>query len=349
MHMQKTVAEIANFIGGEVVGDSNLVITGLAGIKEAQQGDLTFVANSKYFPLIKTTKASAVITPLDLKIDGPSLIRIDNPSLAFTKIGSLIFNFDQKAFEGIHPTAIISPGAKIGHNVNIGPYAVIEKNVFIGDRTTIYSGCYVGASTSIGKDCLLYPNITLRERISLGDRVIVHSGTVIGSDGFGFVHSDGQHVKIPQLGTVVIQDDVEIGANVTIDRARFDKTLIGKGTKIDNLVQIAHNVRIGEHCIIISQVGISGSTIIEDNVTLAGQAGLAGHLTIGEGAIVASQAGVTHSVPPKTIVSGYPAKPHAQAKRVNACVQRLPKYIKLINELKQKIEKLEDEINKNNS
>ncbi|MFA5088025.1 MAG: UDP-3-O-(3-hydroxymyristoyl)glucosamine N-acyltransferase [Candidatus Omnitrophota bacterium] len=340
--MQKTLAEIAKLIDGEVVGDKDIVIKGICGIREAEPGDLTFVAHPKYFSQVEETKASAVIIPKGVEVFGKPIIRVANPSLAFTKAVSLFR--DDKNFHprGIHPLSIIATDAVIGKNVSVGPYTVVESNARIGDNTIIYSGCFIGQETVIGRDCLFYPNLTIRERISIGDRVIIHSGTVIGSDGFGFVDVNGEKTKIPQVGTVVIEDDVEIGANVTVDRARFDKTFIGHGTKIDNLVQIAHNVIIKENCLIVSQAGISGSTRIERDATLAGQAGIAGHLTIGEGAIVAAQAGVTKSVLPRTIVSGYPAKPHAEAKRTNAHVQRLGQYVQIIYELRDKVQELEN-------
>lgn len=340
--MQKTLDEIAKLIEGDVVGDANLVITGLSGIKEAKEGDLTFVSDPKYFPLIEKTKASAIITPRELEVSGPPVIRTDNPSLAFAKIASCVVNDDMHRFEGIHETAVVADDARLGKNVSIGPCTVIESEARIGDNTIIYGGCFVGHHTGIGQGCFIYPNCTIREKILIGNQVIIHSGVVIGSDGFGFVNVKGIQEKIPQIGTVEIKDNVEIGANVTIDRARFDKTFIGEGTKIDNLVQIAHNVRIGKHCIICAQVGISGSTIVEDNVVLAGQVGLAGHLTVGEGAIVASGSGVPSSIPPHEMYWGFPAKPHRHAKRVNACVQRLPKYVKTIHELKKKVEDLEE-------
>ena len=344
--MQKTLGEIADFIGGEVVGNDDLVITGLSGIKEAKEGELTFIANSKYFSFAEQTKASAIIIPLDVKVEGKSVVRVENPSLAFSKIAAVIMEEQAHRIQGIHETALINSDVKIGTNVAVGAYAVIEKGVNIGDNTVISSGCFVGSQTTIGSDCLIYPNVTIRERISIGDRVIIHSGTVVGSDGFGFVDVKGVHEKIPQIGKVVIQDDVEIGANVAIDRARFAETFIGRGTKIDNLVQIAHNVKIGEDCLIVSQVGISGSTTIGDRVILAGQVGVAGHLTIGEGVVVASKSGVPSSIPPNTMVWGNPAKPHMQAKRVNASVQRLPLYIKMINDLKKKVEELEQKFKK---
>lgn len=345
--MKKTLGEIARFIKGEIVGDANLVITGVCGIKEAQEGDIAFVANQKYFPLTAQTRASAIITPKDMKVAGKSVILADNPSLAFTNVISLFMQEQVKPLKGIHKTAVIADDAVIEKDVSIGPYAVIDSKARVGANTTIYSGCFIGQRTTIGQDCLIYPNVTIRERAAIGNHVVIHSGAVIGADGFGFVNVDGVQEKIPQVGTVVIEDHVEIGANVTIDRARFDKTFIGRGTKIDNLVQIAHNVSIGRNCIIVSQVGISGSVTIGDGVILAGQVGVAGHLTIGEGAIVTAKSGVSKSIPAKTIVWGIPAKPHHHAKRANAAFQRLPEYVKIISELKRRVEELESRLKKN--
>ncbi len=346
--MRKTLTEIAKLVEGEIVGDGKLVITGLCGIKEAKVGDLTFVANPKYFPLVEKTNASAIIAPRGIRAEGKSLIVADNPSLAFAKLTSLVVNKETHQQKGIHKTALINKTAKIGKNVSVGPYAVIEAGVKIGDNSHIHSGVFIGHQTTIGKGCILHSHATIKERIIIGDRVIIHSGTVIGSDGFGYVDTQGVHEKIPQIGTVVIEDDVEIGSNVTIDRARFDKTFIGRGTKIDNLVQIAHNVIIEENCIIVSQVGISGSVTVKKKAILAGQAGIAGHLTIGEGAIVAAQSGVTKSVAAHMMVSGYPAKPHETAKKVNAHVQRLPHYVDTLEELRKRVEALEAKLNNKN-
>ncbi|PIQ89821.1 MAG: UDP-3-O-(3-hydroxymyristoyl)glucosamine N-acyltransferase [Candidatus Omnitrophica bacterium CG11_big_fil_rev_8_21_14_0_20_42_13] len=342
---EKTLSEIAKIIDGEVVGDGSIVITGLCGIKEANPGDLTFVANSRYLPLIKHTQASAVITSKDIESASKPIIKTENPSWAFAKMVSFLSPNHALHPAGIHPTAILGKNVKLGKNVAIGPYTVVEDEVSISDDTTIYASCYVGHHCVIGACVLVYPNVSIRERVVIGKNVIIHSGSVIGSDGFGFATVRGIHEKIPQIGTVLIEDNVEIGANVTIDRARFDKTIIGKGTKIDNLVQIAHNVVIGENSIVVSQAGISGSTTIGKGVILAGQAGIVGHITIGDGAVVAAQAGVTKSVPANTKVSGYPAKPHETAKRVNACLQRLPELHKTINLLKEKIKELEEKLN----
>ncbi len=342
--MKKTLKEIAELIEGEVVGDGSIVITGVSGIKEAREGDVTFLANPKYFSLIDKTRASAIVTSRDVETKHKPIIRVENPSLAFAKIIASFAPAEAAHPKGVHPSVILGKNVSLGKNVAVGAYAVIEDDVSIGDNTIIYAGCFIGHHTGIGNNTLIYPNVSIRERISIGNGVIIHSGTVIGSDGFGFVTIKGQHHKVPQIGTVEIGDNVEIGANVTIDRARFDKTVVGKGTKIDNLVQIAHNVVIGENSIIVAQAGISGSTTIGKGVTLAGQAGLVGHITIGDGAVVAAQAGVTKSVPPNTLVSGYPAKPHDIAKRVNACLQNLPRLYDLVAELKKKIEELEDKL-----
>jgi len=338
--MRKTLKEIAEIVDGEVVGDENVVVTGICGIKEAKEGDLTFIANPRYIPLMNQTKASAIITSRDIKSASKPIIRTDNPSMAFAKMVSLMAPNEVTRPVGIHPTAVIGDRVRIGKNVAIQPYVVIEDYAEIKDNTILYAGVFIGHHTKIGRDCIIYPYVIIRERVTIGDRVIIHGGTVIGSDGFGFSTVKGVHQRIPQIGTVIIEDDVEIGANVTIDRARFDKTLIKKGTKIDNLVQIAHNVIIGENSIIVAQTGISGSTTIGKNVTLAGQSGVIGHITIGDNAVVAAQAGVTKPVPANACVSGYPAKPHNVAKRINACVQNLPSLYKKVKALEEEIARL---------
>lgn len=343
--MQKTLKEVASLIEGEIVGDENIVVTGISGIKEAKEGDLTFVANSRYLPLMGHTRASAIITSRDVKTASKTIIRTENPSLAFAKMVSLLAPNEVKRPKGIHPTAIIGDKVKIGKNVAIDPYAVIEDNVEIKDNTVLYAGVYVGHHTKIGKNCVIYPYVIIRERVVIGDRIVIHGGTVIGSDGFGFSTVQGVHHRIPQIGTVIIEDDVEIGANVTIDRARFDKTIIKKGTKIDNLVQIAHNVSIGENSIIVAQSGISGSATIGKNVTIAGQSGVIGHITIGDNVVVAAQSGVTKSIPSNTCVSGYPAKPHVLAKKIHAFTQNLPELFKKVKQLEEEIAKLKSNTN----
>ncbi|MCU0651608.1 MAG: UDP-3-O-(3-hydroxymyristoyl)glucosamine N-acyltransferase [Candidatus Omnitrophica bacterium] len=347
--MQKTLKEIAKFIGGEIVGDADIVITGICGIKEAQKGDITFLANPKYLPFIDKTGASAIITSRQIERASKPIIRTEDPSLAFAKIVSFIApEAEAKHHTGIHPTAILGKNVSLGKDVAIGPYAVVGDYAIIGDNSIIYSGCFIGHHVKIGNNGLFYSNVSIRENVTIGDRVIIHSGTVIGSDGFGFVTVKSKHHKIPQLGTVIIEDDVEIGSNVSIDRARFDKTLICRGTKIDNLVHIAHNVIVGENSIIVAQAGISGSTIIGRGATLAGQAGLVGHISVGDNAVIAAQAGVTKSVPANTMVSGYPAREHSKALKINACVQNLPKLYESVTKLKKKIEELETRMNADN-
>ncbi len=338
--------EIAEMVSGRVLGDPDVEVSGISGIKEAGKGDVTFLANDKYAQLLETTKAAVIITSPNMKLPKTekTLILTENPSLAFAKLVEYWFPQEVDHPKGIHPTAIIGKNVKLGKNVAVGAYVVIEKNVRIGDNTIIYPGTYIGHDTEIGSDCLIYPNVSIRERISIGSRVIIHSGTVIGSDGFGFATVKGVHHRIPQIGTVVIEDDVEIGANVTIDRARFDKTVIGRGTKIDNLVQIAHNVIIGENAIIVAQTGISGSTVIGNGVILAGQTGVVGHITIGDSAIVGAQSGVTKSVPSGSVVLGSPARPIGLAKRIIASIPSLPDIKKTVERLSRKVRELEEKL-----
>lgn len=332
------VKEIAELVGGKIEGDSSIKIQGASGIKEAHPGDVTFLANSKYQSLMKETKATVIIVPLDVSAPkGKTIIKHESPSLAFAKIMEKLGPEPIKYSKGIHSTAIIGKNVKLGKDICIQAYVVIEDDAQIGDNTVVCSGSFIGKDAKIGADVLIYPRVVIRERVSIGNRCIIHSGSVIGSDGFGYATVRGIHHKIPQIGTVLIEDDVEIGANVTIDRARFDKTWIKKGTKIDNLVQIAHNVVIGENSIIVAQTGISGSTIVGNNVTLAGQSGTVGHIEIGDNAIIAARAGVTKSIAPGQIVSGYPAIPHNEAKKMQAIMHRLPKLYDRIIKLEKKL------------
>jgi len=339
--MRLTLAQIAKIVGGEIVGDKSQVITGLSGLEEAQPGDLTFIAEDKYAALAKQTKASAIIAPRHFDISNISLIRTDNPSLAFATIAGHFSDEEKYKIKGVHPSAVIASDVVLSKNVAVGPCVVIDQGARIGDNTLINAGCFVGHHTTIGGDCVIYPNVTIRERVTIGNRVIIHSGSVIGCDGFGYIPVDGKHTKIPQIGIVVIEDDVEIGANVTIDRARVNKTVVGRGTKIDNLVQIAHNVVMGENCIIVSQVGISGSVTIGKGSVLGGQAGIAGHLHIGEGVTVTAKSGLAKSIPDFQVFAGYPARPFAENQRMNAMIHRLPKYIEKIQALEKRLEELE--------
>ncbi|NQU73456.1 MAG: UDP-3-O-(3-hydroxymyristoyl)glucosamine N-acyltransferase [Candidatus Omnitrophica bacterium] len=336
-----TLEEINKLVGGKLEGNPSVVIKGVSGIKEAGEGDITFLANPRYEALIETSKASAIITSKQTKKDvSKPVIRVENPSLAFAKVVSFMFQDERKLPEGIHTTAILGKGIDLGKNVSLGPHVVVEDNAKIGENTIICSGTFIGYKAVIGPDVLIYPNVTIREKTKISNRVIVHSGSVIGSDGFGFEEVAGAHQKIPQVGIVVIEEDVEIGACVTIDRARFGKTVIGRGTKIDNLVQIAHNVVIGENSIVCAHTGISGSAVLGKNVILAGQVGVVGHIELGDNVIVGAQAGVTKSVPKNTFVVGSPAKPHNISKKIFAGWAKLPELIKEFAELKEKVERL---------
>lgn len=334
--MRKSLKELLEITDGEILGDGDTVITNVAGITEAKKGDITFVSNPKYEQYIGSTNASAIIIKefQKDKIKIPAIIS-KNPYLSYAKIIIYIAKEIEKHPSGISKNCSISKSAKIGGKVAISDFVVVDENSKIDDGTIIYPNCYIGRNSKIGRNCLIYPNVTIRENIIIGNNVIIHAGTVIGSDGFGYVQDNGSLKKIPQIGIVEIADDVEIGANVTIDRAATGKTFIGRGTKIDNLVQIAHNVQIGENSIIVSQAGISGSTKIGNGVTIAGQAGLVGHITVGDGAVIAAQAGVIGDVPPKETVSGYPARPHKQAMKIYALLQKLPELFEEIKKLKK--------------
>jgi UDP-3-O-[3-hydroxymyristoyl] glucosamine N-acyltransferase len=341
--MKISLRELADIVDGELVGDGDVEITGVAGIKEARQGDITFLADSKYEAWLETTQASAVIMEKNsVSLDKP-IIKNSNPYYAFLKVVKIFHGSRSDAEEGIHSSCLIGEGVSLGKGVSLGPNVVVEDRATIGDGVVIMAGSYIGAGTRLGSDVLIYPNVTIRENIVIGDRVIVHSGTVIGSDGFGYAKDGDEYHKIPHMGNVVIEEDVEIGANAAIDRATTGTTLIKKGVKIDNLVHIAHNVTIDENSIALAQVGIAGSTEIGKNVILAGQAGLVAHIKIGDNARVGSQGGVTKSVPANTSVSGYPAAPHAWAKRLNASLQRLPELLKRVKELERRIEELDKE------
>ncbi|MFA5038198.1 MAG: UDP-3-O-(3-hydroxymyristoyl)glucosamine N-acyltransferase [Candidatus Omnitrophota bacterium] len=344
--MGRTLKEIAVLVGGEIQGDPALLITGVAGLKEAGPGDISFLSNSRYTALLKTTGAGAVIVPRDIASCEKPVIRVDDPSLAFAKAARVLLNAQVRHPKGIHKTAVIAESAKIGRDVAIGAYAVIEEGASIGDRTVIYAGCFIGHDTTVGEDCIFYAHVSVRERVTIGNRVFIQSGSVIGSEGFGYAKVDGAYQLIPQAGSVLIEDDVEIGANVTVDRARFDKTKIGRGTKIDNLVQIAHNVEIGENSIIVAQAGISGSTHIGNRVTIAGQAGIVGHVEIGDGAILTAQSGIMNNVPAESMVTGYPARPHAEALKIWAVTGRLPELLKTVQELKKKLSAIEEQLKK---
>jgi len=336
-----TLEKLAGVVGGEVLGDGGVEISGVAGIREAVRGQITFLANPKYESYLSSTSASAVIASNGGGFEGP-MIRVENPYLAFLKVVRLFAEDPREVYSrGVHPAAIVHESVSLGDDVSIGAYAVVGRGSVIGSGATILPHVCIDRDARLGADCLVYPHVTIRERCVIGDRVIIHSGAVIGSDGFGYARDGEEHHKIPQIGIVRVEDDVEIGANTTIDRATTGVTLIGRGSKIDNLVQIAHNVIIGENTVLAAQVGISGSTELGKNVVLAGQAGLVGHIHIGEGSKVGAQGGVTKDIPPHTEVSGYPAREHSMARKICAATTRLPDLLKDFRSLQQRVEALE--------
>jgi UDP-3-O-[3-hydroxymyristoyl] glucosamine N-acyltransferase len=337
--MDVTLDELARLVGGTVSGDGKTVVRAVNGIKEAGAGDLTFLANSKYAPLLASTKASAVILAEGATAPIPALT-VKNPDLAFAMVAEHLSGGAWRPPPGIHPTAVVSKAATVGKNVSIGAGTVVEDGASIGDNSVLHAQVYVGRETVIGPDALIYPQVVVREKCRIGAPVILHSGTVIGSDGFGYATDRGVHHKIPQVGIVVIEDDVELGANVTVDRARFGRTVIGKGTKIDNLVQIGHNVVLGQGCLLVSQAGIAGSTRLGNYVVMAGQAGLIGHLDIGDGAIITAQSGLTKDVPAGGVMSGSPASDRRTHLKELAALSKLPEALQEIRKLRQELEEL---------
>ena len=335
--MTLTLQEIAKLCGGELDGNPDGEITGAASLDEAIEGEIAFYNNPKYMPRLRATRASAVFVPADFseKIS-PAQIRVADPSKAFEQVVLKLAPKPVAFAPGVHPTAIVDPTARIGGRVSIQARAVIESGVAIGDESVIGAGSYLGHETQIGTNCFIYPNVTIRERTRIGSRVIIHSGAVIGADGFGFEFNDGRQRKIPQIGIVQIDDDVEIGANTTIDRARFGRTWIQEDVKIDNLVQIAHNVIIGKHTVIAAQAGISGSVRVGERVSMAGQVGIVGHATIGDGSMIVAQSGVSKNIP-GGVWFGYPAVPIEDARRQFAWIHRLGKLFERVKAIEKKL------------
>jgi UDP-3-O-[3-hydroxymyristoyl] glucosamine N-acyltransferase len=330
-----TAAEIAAAVAGTLTGARETVVDGIAPLDRAAAHDLSFLANAKYAGLFERSLAGVVLVTADLaSTPGKCAARIVVPN-PHDALLSLIQRFYRPPVResGVHPTAIVSPAARIGAGATIESYAVIREGAEIGDRAWIGSHSVVGAGARLGSDVRLFPHVTLYPGTTLGDRVTVHSGARIGSDGFGYVFRGGVHEKIPHVGRCLIGNDVEIGANSTIDRGSIDDTVVGDGTKIDNLVQIGHNVRVGRLCLLVAQVGVAGSSRIEDGAILAGQVGIAGHLTVGAGARLAAQAGVISDVPPGETWSGYPARPHREALKASAALFKLSAMMKRLERL----------------
>ncbi len=334
------LSEIARFFNAKIEGDYEIEISGVKGFEDAQEGDITYITSSKYAKVAQSSKASAFIVKEKFSdLNKPQLI-VENPQFVFAKLLEM-FYVKPHPFKGVSEKSIIASTAQIGKNVTVYPFVYIDDGVTIGDNTVIYPFTFIGQGTSIGCDCVIYSNVTVRERIKIGNRVIIHTGTQIGSDGFGYIFHEGKHHKIPQIGGVIIEDDVEIGACVTIDRATTGNTIIGQGTKIDNLVQIAHNVKIGKNVIIVAQVGIAGSSKIGDGCILAGQVGISDHVEIEAGTIITAQSGVMPGKVQKGVFSGSPIMPHREWLKANAIFQKLPELYKKIKELEEKIKQLE--------
>ena len=342
-----TVSELAALVGGQLASgaDGSAKISGAAALAEALPGEVTFFGNPKYLLKLRASRATVALVPLAFAEEVPAAcIRCENPTLAFSKVIEKFAPPPVHFAPGVHPTAVLAPGVRLGAGVSIQPHAVIEAGASIGDGTVVGAHSYIGHEAQIGGGCLIHPHVMIGFRCKIGSRVILHSGAVLGGDGFGFELQDGRHVKIPQIGIVQVDDDVEIGANSTVDRARFGRTWIGEGTKIDNLVQIGHNVVIGKHCILCAFVGVSGSTKIGDYVTLAGQVGTVGHVEIGDGVIVGAQAGVSKTLAVKQIYMGSPAVPAREWKEQVAQIHSLHKLRARVARLEQLLGELEKSI-----
>jgi UDP-3-O-[3-hydroxymyristoyl] glucosamine N-acyltransferase len=339
--MKKRLIELAQYVGGVVVGDGEVEISGVAALEVARSGEITFVAHPKYLSKLAETNASAVIVSKEIPSSQKPLLCVGNPYLAFAKILTL---FSQKPYQpkGIDPNVWISSTAQLGKEVTVYPFVSIGDRCRIGDRVTLYPGVYVGEDSSIDEGSLLYSNVSIYPGTVIGKRVTLHSGVVVGADGFGYVKEGKKNVKILQVGKVEIEDDVEIGANTTIDRATFGKTTIGRGVKIDNLVQVAHNVVIGEDSIIVAQVGIAGSTKIGSNVTLAGQVGVADHVEIGDNVMIGAQSGVPSDLAANQAYLGSPALPHREFLRVANVFIKLPEMRKTLIEIEKRLKTIEE-------
>ena len=334
--MDYTLREICTITGGALVGDGNTRITGVASLEGARPGDITFVKGEEFIEKALKTRASALVVHREIKEFKSALggqIVVKDPFLAFVKILEVFSQERGKRHRGIHPPTLVAKTATIGREVSIGAYSVIEEGAVIGDRATIYPMVYIGHNTKIGEDTLIYPMVSIREEVSIGKRVIIHSGTTIGGDGFGYLQVEGRHVKIPQVGTIEIGDDVEIGCNVTIARATLDKTVIARGVKIDNHSHVAHNVMIGEDTMLIAYAKIAGGAVIGKNVLIAEDVGITDHATIGDGCVIGGGSNVYKSLPPGSVVWGSPAKPIMEEKRLQVLLKKLPEMRETLKEI----------------
>lgn len=339
------MSKLAGDLGGRIdpSADGTVLITGVASANDAATGDITFFGNAKYLKQTLATRASAVLVPEDFRhqLEHAVPVFVGSPSQAFAQVVEHFAPPMVRPPVGVHPSAVVADDARIDESASVGPCAVVESGAEVGARTVVGAGSFIGAGAKVGDDCLLHAGVCIRERCLIGNRVIIHCGAVVGSDGYGFEFKEGRHVKIPQVGIVQVDDDVEIGANTTIDRARFGRTWIQAGTKIDNLVQIAHNVVVGRHNLIVAQVGIAGSTRLGNYVTLAGQVGVAGHAEIGDHVVAGAQSGIPSDLPAGARVWGTPSQPMGDTKRQISALHRLPDALREIRDLKKRLTELE--------
>lgn len=344
-----TLGEIARLLDCSAPpGADQQAITGLATLDEAGPDQLSFVGSDQYVPLLQTTSAAAAIVQRRIKVPGQwegRVLRVDDADLATARVLELFAPPVPAPAPGIDPTALIAPGATLGPGVAIGPYVVVGQRSTIGRGTVLHAGVFVGDDVALGDECRLYPHVVIRERITIANRVVIHAGSVLGTDGFGYRWDGRRHAKIPQIGTVVVEDDVEIGSCVCIDRAKFGTTRVGRGTKIDNLVQVGHNVQIGPHCIIVGQAGLAGSSRLGAGVVLGGQTAVRDHIRIGDGAMAAACSAIAEDVEPKSIVSGTPALPHRQSLREQAALRRLPDLVVQVRKLQEELDELKRRAN----
>lgn len=341
--MPLTASQIAEQLHGQVFGDGSIELTGLAPADCAKQGDLTFAEKATYFAVAEQSQAAAILVSDEFASSKKVLIRVPNARVAMARLLPLFFPPDQHA-PGIHPGATIAPSAKIDSTCHIGPNCVIGARVRIGARSALMGGNHIGRDCQIGDDVCLFPNVVIYPKCQIGHRVAIHAGSVIGSDGYGYVFDAGFHRKMLQVGNVIVQDDVEIGANAAVDRGALGPTVIGQGTKIDNLVHVAHNVAIGRHCLVMGQVGFAGSTRLGDYCVIASQSGIAGHLKLGHQATVGAKSGVMRDIPDKGTVLGIPAMPDKQAKRQIIATQHLPEMIRRMRELEKQVADLKAKV-----
>lgn len=334
-----TAARLAELLGGEIVGDPSVNLTGFASAGNAREGDLTFAETEAYLAAAEESRATAILVGPIACHSSKTLIRVPNPRVAVARVLPLFFP-PEAAPAGIDPTAVVDPGAGIDPTAHVGPHCRIEAGVRVGARSVLMGGNHLGRDVEIGEECRLFPNVVVYPGSRIGDRVAIHAGSVIGSDGYGYVLDEGRHRKLLQLGNVIIGNDVEIGANCAIDRGALGSTVVGEGTKIDNLVHLAHNVVLGRHCIITGQVGFGGSTRMGDYCVVAAQAGIADHLQIGHQVTIGAKSGVMRDIPDGGRVWGIPASPHHQAKRQMIAVQHAPEMLRRLRELERQLEEL---------